>query len=129
VQQTPELDPLSATIAAFSLLVAPSLAPFAAAYSIIFFGAMVGVLIGLKSRTPSSRFSAISYIIVTGLTSIFMTVPLSDYLADHYEAFRGSHSWMFFPVSMFITAYGETWIKYCRDIFSILIKSFFKFEK
>lgn len=126
MQQTPDLDPFSAFIAVFAVLVGPSIAPYAATYSVIFFGSIVGILIGLRSRKPSSRLSAALYMIITFISSLFMTVPLSDYIGQHYSLLNGGNSWLFFPVAMCITAYGELWINYLKSSLIMLIKHVLK---
>jgi len=123
VQQTPDLDPLSAFMAVFSSLVGAQLAPFAAAYTIIFFGALCGLMIGLRTRHPSSRLSAAGYAVVTMVTSVFMTVYIADILAQHYPMLADGKSWLLFPVSMCITAYGEYWIRVLRNIVTKLARA------
>ena len=129
MQQTPDLDPLSAFIAVFAVLVGPVLAPYAAAYSIILLGAMAGLMIGLRARHPSSRLSAIGYIVVTTSTSVFMTVYISELLSKHYPILADGKSWLLFPVSMCITAYGEYWLKMLRNLVSTVITAVIKGAK
>lgn len=121
MQPTPDLDPLSAIAVVLAVLVGPTVAPFAAAYTVILFGALVGLFIGLRTRHPSSRLSALGYGTVTMLTALFCTVNISNYLVEHYEFFKDGQSWLFFPVSMCITAYGEVWIMKLRALCGTLI--------
>lgn len=122
-QTTPDLDPLSVAITVLAILVGPAIAPYAAAYSIIIFGAVVGMFIGLLSRNPSGRLSAIGYIIVTGSASLFMTVPASNYLTNNFEVFKNGSSWLLFPISFGITAYGELWLRYFKSGILLLLKN------
>ena len=122
----PDPDALSVLIALFAVFLGAEFAPFAATYSIIFLGALAGVLISLLKRKPSTRLSALAYVSATFLTAIFMTVPISSYFAQNYEVFHGSASWLFFPVAGAITAYGEAWISRLKNIISIVIKEVIK---
>ena len=125
----PDPDALSVLIALFAVFLGSEFAPYAATYSIIFLGAFAGVLISLMKRQPTSRFSAFAYIVSTFLTAIFMTVPISNYLSENYSFFHGSASWLFFPVSGAITAYGEVWFSQCKNIFSTILSTVLKEKK
>lgn len=124
MQSQPSVDPVSVLLVIFTMLLGPQFAPAATAYSIILVGSFVGIMIGVRRREPTSRIGTLAYSIITLTTSIFMTVFVSQYIGPRLQSAQAE--WLYFPVSMMTTAFGEVWMEKLQGltgaIFGLLSK-------
>jgi disulfide bond formation protein DsbB len=121
----PDLDPVSVLITLFTALLGPQLAPVASVYLIIFIGAFVGLMIALRRRDPTSRLGALGYSFVTVCTAMVMTVWVSQLVRPYLnQSGTANGDWLFFPVAMTITAYGEVWMEQSRGLLALVSKIF-----
>lgn len=122
-----ELDPISVLITVFTALVGPQLAPVASAYMIIFLGALVGLMIGLRRRAPTSKLGVAGYSFVTVVTAIVMSVWMSQLLSSYLPKTGDvTGNWLYFPIAMTTTAYGEIWMAQLKTIVSRMPNPFKK---
>jgi hypothetical protein len=105
--QEPNLDPISVATVVAAMMVGQQLAPYAAAYSVIFVGAFAGAVIALWRREPASRVGGLGYAAVLMLLSIGCTVGVSSFVAD---LIGKPSAWLFFPVAVALSAIGEDWV-------------------
>lgn len=122
-----QVDPVSLLILVFTSILGAQFAPAATAYSIILLGAFVGLMIGVRRREPTSRLSTLSYSAVTLLTALFMTVFVAQLIGPHLSSGQGE--WLYFPVSMMTTAFGEVWMEKLQGITGMLFGLFSKEQK
>lgn len=127
MQSQPSVDPVSLLMVVFTMILGPQFAPAATAYSIILMGSFVGLMIGVRRRAPTSRFSTLAYSVVTLTTSLFMTVILAQFLSPHLEP--GHADWLYFPISMMTTAFGEVWMEKLQNLTGMLFGLFSKERK
>ncbi len=127
MQTQPAVDPVSLLLVMFTAILGSQFAPAATAYSIILMGSFVGLMIGVRRRQPTSRFSTLAYSIITVTTSIFMTVFVSQAISPRLEA--GNSDWLYFPVSLMTTAFGEIWMEKLQGFTGTLFSLFSKERK
>ena len=127
MQTEPQVDPVSLLILVFTSILGAQFAPAATAYSIILLGAFVGLMIGVRRREPTSRLSTLAYSAVTLVTAIFMTVFVAQLIGPHLSSGHGE--WLYFPVSLMTTAFGEVWMNKLQDLTGALFGLFSKEQK
>jgi len=127
MQPTPQIDPLSLLLIVFTAMLGAQYAPAATVYFVILMGSFVGLMIGVRRRQPTSRFSTLAYSIITLTTSLFMTVFVAQYIGPHLEA--GKIDWLYFPISLVTTAFGEVWMEKLQNLTGMLFGLFSKEQK
>ena len=127
MQSQPSVDPVSVLLVIFTAILGPQFAPAATAYSIIVMGSFVGLMIGVRLRPPTSRFSTLSYSIITMITSLFMTVSVAQFLGPRLNSAQSD--WLYFPVAMMTTAFGELWMEKLQTLTGMFLGLFSKGQK
>lgn len=127
MQSQPSVDPVSVLLVLFTMLLGPQFAPAATAYSIILMGSFVGIMIGVRRREPTSRIGTLAYSIITLTTSVFMTVFVAQYLGPRLQSSQAE--WLYFPVSMMTTAFGEVWMEKLQGLTGTIFGLFSKERK
>jgi len=127
MQSQPSVDPVSVLMVIFTMILGPQLAPAAAAYSMILLGAFVGLMIGVRRREPTSRIGTLAYSVITLVTSLAMTVFISEFLSPHLP--MAQTEWLYFPVSLATTAFGELWMEKLQNFVGTLFGLFSKGQK
>lgn len=102
----PNLDPVSVVAALAATLIGAQAAPIVAAYSIIIFAWVGGVIVGLYRRDPESRMPAWAFIFVTFVITLGLTTAASTALGPRTSLDPGA---LFFPVAFMIPAVGDNW--------------------
>jgi hypothetical protein len=127
MQTDSQVDPVSLLIVVFTSILGAQFAPAATAYSIILMGGFVGLMIGVRRREPTSRLGTLAYSAVTLVTALFMTVFVSQLIGPHLSGGKGE--WMYFPVSLMTTAFGEVWMDKLQGVTGMLFGLFSKEQK
>lgn len=122
-----QLDPVSLLLLVFTAILGPQFAPAATVYTIIGLGSFIGLMIGVRRRDPTSRMGTLVYSIVTMTTSIVMTVWISELVGPHLPG--GSTEWLYFPISLMTTAYGEVWMEKLQGFTAMLGSVFTRDQK
>lgn len=103
------LDPVSALVALFTVLVGPALAQFLGAYAVIIIGAAVGSGMALLRCEPQARMSAATFMALMISLSSLVTVGFAE-LANLWLKLQ-SINWLIAPISLGIGAIGHDWPK------------------
>lgn len=107
MQHPNSLDPVSALVAAFTVLVGPTLATFLGAYSVIVIGAAVGSGIALLRVEQMPRLTATGFVtLMIGLSSL-VTTGVAEILNIWVQL--DSINWLLAPVSVTIAGVGHDW--------------------
>lgn len=103
-----QLDPVSVTVALFTVLMSPQLAELIGPYAVIILAASTGAAWSLGMRPPGTRTSAIWYLMKLNLTAVLLVVGLAQLVLYTWPDFAGL-KWMLAPIALVVGGVGDHW--------------------
>lgn len=123
---SPQIDPVSAAVAVFTVFVSPSVATIAGAYSVIFLSAVFGSGWALMRREKKSILNAVGFILLMTGTATLTTVGLAQIINKFADL--PSSNILLGPVALFIGGIGHDWPRVVPVLFNFTLEFLMKFK-
>lgn len=124
--QNPQIDPVSAAVAVFTVFVSPAVAHVMGVYSVIFLAAAFGSGWALMRREKKSLLNAVGFIILMTGTATYTTVGIAQ-LVNKWTALSNGNV-LLGPVALLIGGVGHDWPKVIPILFNYALDFFSKFR-